>query len=328
MLITRIIARVSFWMLLALPGLALTSAHADTYPSKPVKLVVPFAAGGSTDIVARAVARVLGKSLAQSVIVENRPGASGNIGAEIVAKAAADGYTLLLTSTNLTLNPAVTKVLPYDAVRDFSPITMVAFAPMILVTQPAFGGKSLLELTQHIKANPGKLNFASSGAGGAPHLAGEMYKMGAGLDMVHVPYNGAAPAITDLLAGQVQMTFTTYLSAQGLLKAGKLRAVGVASANRLPLLPEVPTFNESGFKEFEIGTMFGLLAPAKTPPEIAQKIHAALESAAQTKEFRDQIVEQGGEVVVNTPEVFTGYIARDVEKWKRLIRQIGNINPS
>ena len=328
MSITGITTRVWLWLLLALPGLAPIAAYADNYPSKPVKLVVPFAAGGSTDIVARATARALAKSLGQSFIVENRPGASGNIGAEIVAKAAADGYTLLVATTNVTLNPAVTRVLPYDPVRDFSAITMVAFAPMVLVTQPGFGGKSLSELTQYIKANPGKMNFSSSGTGGAPHLAGEMYKMGAGLEMVHVPYNGAVPAITDILTGQVQMTFTTYLSAQGLLKSGKLRALGVGSANRLPLLPEVPTFNESGFKDFEIGTMFGLVAPAKTPQDIVQKIYTTLESAAQTKEFRDQIIEQGGEVVVNTPEAYADYIAKDVEKWKRLVKQIGNVNPS
>lgn len=328
MLITRSIVRVSLWVLPALSGLALTAAHADTYPTRTVRVIVPFNAGGSTDIVGRAAARVLSKSLGQNFVVENRPGASANIGAELVARAAPDGYTLLLATTNLTLNPAVLKAVPYDPVRDFTAITLVAFAPMIMVTQPGFGGTSLAELTQHIKANPGKLNFSSSGVGGAPHLAGEMYKMGAGLDMVHVPYGGAAPAIADTLSGQIQVTFTTYLSAQGLLKGGKLRAVAVASANRLAAIPDVPTFNESGFKEFEIGTMFGLLGPAKTPKEVVQKIYAALEAAAQTKEFRDLIVDQGAEIVVNTPEVYADYMVKDVDKWKKLIKQIGNINPS
>jgi tripartite-type tricarboxylate transporter receptor subunit TctC len=301
-------------------------AHAQSdYPAKPIKIVAPFAAGGSTDVLARVTAQVISKALGQSVVVENRPGASGNIGAEVVAKAAPDGYTLLFTSTNLTLNPAVTKDLPYDAVRDFTPITMVAFAPMVLITRPDFAGGNLRDLVTYVKANPGKANFSSSGKGGAPHLAGEMFKIGAGLDMVHVPYNGAAPALTDVVSGQVQMTFTTYVSAASLLQGNRVKAVAVASAQRLPLLPDVPTFGEAGYKGIEIGTMFGLLAPAKTPAPIVQKIFAAIQAAARTEEFKQQIAQQGGDLVVNTPEVYTRYIAEDVAKWKALIAKLGDV---
>lgn len=315
----------SLFALAAAASLTL-GAHAQSdYPARSVKIVAPFAPGGSTDVLARVTAQILTKALGQSFIVENRPGASGNIGAEAVARAAPDGYTLLFTSTNLTLNPAVTKNLPYDAVRDFAPVTMVAFAPMVLITRPDFGGGGIRDLVAYVKAHPGKTNFSSSGKGGAPHLAGEMFKIGAGLDIVHVPYNGAAPALTDVVSGQVQMTFTTYISAQSLLQGGRVKVLAVASAQRLPLLPNVPTFGEAGYKGIEIGTMFGLLAPAKTPGAVIQKIYGAIQAAAQTEEFKQQILMQGGEVVVNSPEVYTRYIADDVDKWKKLISQIGDV---
>jgi tripartite-type tricarboxylate transporter receptor subunit TctC len=300
------------------------NAQSD-FPTKPIKIIVPFAAGGSTDVLARVTGQVISRAVGQSVVVENRPGASGNIGAEAVARAAPDGYTLLFTSTNLTLNPAVTKNLPYDAVADFAPITMVAFAPMVLITRPDFGGNGIRDLVAYVKANPGKTNFSSSGKGGAPHLAGEMFKIGAGLDIVHVPYNGAAPALTDVVSGQVQMTFTTYISAQSLLQGNRVKVVAVASEKRLPLLPNVPTFGESGYNGIEIGTMFGLLAPAKTPSAVVQKIYGAIQAAGQTDAFKQQILQQGGEVVLNSPEVYTRYIAADVDKWKKLIAQIGDV---
>jgi tripartite-type tricarboxylate transporter receptor subunit TctC len=317
--------KLRHFALLAIAGLAL-GAHAQSdYPARTVKIIVPFAAGGSTDVLARVTGQVLTKALGHSFIVENRPGASGNIGAEVVALAAPDGYTLLFTSTNLTLNPAVTKNLPYDAVRDFAPVTMVAFAPMVLITRPDFGGGNIRDLVAYLKANPGKTNYSSSGKGGAPHLAGEMFKLGAGLDIVHVPYNGAAPALTDVVSGQVQMTFTTYISAQSLLQGGRVKVVAVASGQRLPLLPGVPTFAEAGYKGIEIGTMFGLLAPAKTPSAVIQKIYGAIRDAAKSEELKQQILMQGGEVVVNSPEVYTRYIAEDVDKWKKLIARIGDV---
>jgi tripartite-type tricarboxylate transporter receptor subunit TctC len=303
-----------------------TRAQGDAahYPSRPIRMIVPWAPGGSTDILARTTAERLTLALKQPVIVENRPGASGNIGAEAVARAAPDGYTLLFTSTNLTLNPAVIPHTPYDPIRDFTGISMVAFAPMMLVTKAGFAGDTLQGLIAYGKAHPGKLNFSSSGAGGAPHLAGEMFRMATGLDMVHVPYTGAAPALSDVLAGQVQMTFTTYISAQGMLAAGQMKALGVASRERLKVAPGVPTFAEQGL-DIEIGTMFGLLAPAGTPRFIIDKLYAAIEQAAKAPAFQEKILQQGGSVVADDPDHYNAYLREDVAKWARLVKQLGGV---
>ena len=308
-------------LLATLAGTAI--AQAD-FPSKSVRIVVPFAAAGSTDILARVMARALQAELGQSFVVDNKPGASGNIGAEIVAKAPADGYTLLYTSTNLTANPALMPV-PYDVVRDFAPVSRVAFLPLALFKSPSVQTKSLPELIALIKSQPGKFNFSSSGKGGAPHLAGELFKMSSGLDMVHVPYNGAGPALTDVAAGQVQLTFATYTSAQALLAAKKVDAVAVANRNRLATMPDTPTFDELGIKGMEIGTMNGLLAPAGTPPAVINKIYAALVKAGQSPEFRKQFVDQGGEVLLESPAVFTTYVREDLNRWKALIPKIGGL---
>jgi tripartite-type tricarboxylate transporter receptor subunit TctC len=301
----------------------LAFAQAD-YPSKPIRIVVPFAAAGSTDILARVLARALTAELGQSVLIDNKPGASGNIGAEIVAKAQPDGYTLLYTSTNLTANPAVMPV-PYDVIRDFTPISRIAFLPLALFKSPTVQTKSLDELVALIKANPGKFNFSSSGKGGAPHLAGELFKMGANLDMVHVPYNGAGPALTDVAAGQVQLTFTTYTSAQALMAAKKVDAVALANRSRLAVMPDVPTFEELGFKGMEIGTMNGLLAPAGTPRAVVDKIYAAIARAGQSAEFKKQFIDQGGDVLLEAPVPFTTYVRDDTNRWKTLIPKIGGV---
>jgi tripartite-type tricarboxylate transporter receptor subunit TctC len=299
-------------------------AQATDYPTKPVRIVVPFATAGSTDILARVLAKALSAELGQSFVVDNKPGASGNIGAEIVAKAPADGYTLLYTSTNLTANPAIMPV-PYDVVKDFAPISRVAFLPLALFKAPNVPAKTLPELVALIKSQPGKFNFSSSGAGGAPHLAGELFKMQAGLDMVHVPYNGAGPALTDVAAGQVQLTFTTFTSAQALLSAKRIDAVAVANRNRLATMPDTPTFEELGIKGMEIGTMNGLLAPAGTPPAVINKIYAALHKAGQSAEFRKQFIEQGGEVLLEDPRTFTTYVREDLGRWKTLTSKIGGL---
>ena len=314
------------YLLAPMLGIAVadTPAHA-AYPDKPIKIIVPWAPGGSTDILARDTAQRLSQALKQPVIVENRAGASGNIGAEAAARATADGYTLLFTSTNLTLNPAVIPHTPYDPVQDFAGITMVAFAPMMLVTKAGFAGDSLQGLMDYGKAHPGKLNFSSSGAGGAPHLAGEMFKRAARLDMVHIPYSGAAPALADVLAGQVQMTFTTYISAQGQLAAGALKALAVASSERLPVQADVPTFAEQGL-DIEIGTMFGLLAPAGTPPAAIQTLYQALKQASADPAFNASIIKQGGRMVINTPQDYGDYLRQDTRKWQALVQQIGGVD--
>ncbi|OZI37911.1 hypothetical protein CAL29_05970 [Bordetella genomosp. 10] len=320
-------ALTTFTLALPLGGLALPrAAHAAAdYPSRPIRLVVPWAPGGSTDILARTTAERLTKALKQPVIVDNRPGASGNIGADIVARAAPDGYTLLFTSTNLTLNPAVIPQTPYDPIKSFTGVTMVAFAPMMLVTKAGFAGDSLQGLIAYGKAHPGELNFSSSGAGGAPHLAGEMFKQATKLDITHVPYTGAAPALTDVLSGQVQMTFTTYISAQGLLSSGQLKALGVASKDRLPVLPKVPTFAEQGL-DIEIGTMFGLLAPAGTPRPIVDKLYGVVRQAAADSAFQEKILQQGGTVVADDPDHYNAYLREDVAKWAALIKKIGGVS--
>ncbi len=302
-------------------GLAM--AQSD-YPSKPIKIIVPFAAAGSTDILARSLANALSRELGQSVVVDNRPGASGNIGAEAVAKAAPDGYTLLYTSTNLTANPAQMKV-PYDVTRDFAPISRIAFLPLVLIKSAQVPSQSVQDLVSVVRANPGKYNFSSSGKGGAPHMAGELFKSAAGLDMTHVPYNGAGPALNDVAAGLVQLTFTTYTSAQALLKTDKVSAVAVAGKRRLVSLPQVPTFEESGVKGLEMGTMNGLLAPAKTPQPVIDKIYAAVLRAAERQEFKAQFVEQGAELLVEDPAQFAAYIRSDVQRWKELTARIGGV---
>ena len=318
------------WIRLAIAALACSctatfAQTAATYPSRPVKIIVPFAPAGSSDILARTVAGILSKELGQTFVVENRAGASGNIGAEAVAKAEPDGYTLLFTTTNLTLNPAVTKVLPYNAVTDFVPVTMVAFAPMLLIKGPQVQANSIRDLVAEIRKQPGKFNFSSSGKGGTPHLAGELFRMSANLDMTHIPYNGAAPALNDVASGQVQLTFTTYISARPLMSGKKVTALAVASRERLSALPDVPTFEEAGVKGVEIGTMFGLLAPAKTPPEIVQRLYGALAKAGQSAEFKAQIAEQGGNVVLNTPADYATYIRTDVARWKDLVTKVGGV---
>lgn len=302
----------------------LSFGQAAEYPSKPVRIVVPFAAAGSTDILARVMARALQVELGQNFIIDNKPGASGNIGAEIVAKAPADGYTLLYTGTNLTANPALMAV-PYDVVKDFAPISRVAFLPLALFKSPTVPARTVAELVALIKASPGKFNFSSSGKGGAPHLAGEFFRASSNLEMVHIPYNGAGPALNDVAAGQVQLTFSTYASAQALLAAKRIDAVAVANRNRLVTMPDVPTFEEVGIKGLEMGTMNGFFAPTNTPPAVIAKLYAALQKAGQSTEFRKQYVDQGGEVLLESPSVFATYIRDDLLRWKILIHNLGGI---
>ncbi len=300
-------------------GLAMAQAG---YPSKPIKLIVPFAAAGSTDILARGLALALSRELGQPVVVDNRPGASGNIGAEAVAKATPDGYTLLYTSTNLTANPAQMSV-PFDVVRDFAPISRIAFLPLVLIKSTQVPAASVQELVSAVRAAPGKFNYSSSGTGGAPHMAGALFQSAAGLEMTHVPYNGAGPALNDVAAGLVQLTFTTYTSAQALLKTDKVSAVAVAGKRRLDALPQIPTFEESGMRGLEMGTMNGLLAPAKTPPAVVEKIYAAVQRAAQRPDFKAQFLDQGADLLIEDPAHFSAYIRADVQRWKELSARTG-----
>jgi len=299
------------------------AAAQGSYPAKPVRLIVGYTPGGATDIVARLLAAKLQEALGQTVIVENKPGAGSNIASEFVAKSAPDGYTLLVGSIANATNMVVYKNLGYDTLRDFAPITQLMSAPSVLAVHPSFPAKNLQELIAAAKRDPGKYAFASSGSGGSPHLAGEMLKLRAGIDLIHVPYKGAAPALSDLLGGQVQIAFQTALSAVPYLQSGQLRAVAVAANKRLAQLPGVPTMAEAGLSDFEVSSWNGLFAPAKTPPEIIARLHAEAVKALAAPDFREKLTAQGAEAVGSTPEEFRAYIRAEIEKWGKVVRASG-----
>ena len=302
---------------------AASAAHAQgTYPDRPVRIIVGFSAGGSSDVLARLSAQSLTKALNQSFIVENRTGATGNIAHEAVAQAAPDGYTLLFATTDVTLNGATSKeALRFDPEKDFSPVTQVTFAPLMIFARPEAGG--LKEFIANLKANPNKLSYASTGRGTTTHLAAEQLKLVAKLDTQHIPYKGAAPAITAVLAGETEFIFTTHVSAKAQIEGGRLRPLAIASSTKSALLPNVQTFAEAGYP-IEFGTWFGLLAPAGTPPAIMGQLHQALVKASQTAEFRERIAGLGGEMIMSTPQSFKAFVARDVQKWKTLVKALGN----
>ena len=299
------------------------AAAQGNYPAKPIRLIVGYTPGGATDIVARLLATKLQEALGQTVIVENKPGAGSNIASELVAKSAPDGYTLLVGSIANATNMVVYKNLGYDTLRDFAPVTQLMSAPSVLAVHPSFPAKNLQELIALAKRDPGKYTFASSGSGGPPHLAGEMLKLRAGIDLIHVPYKGAAPALSDLLGGQVQMAFQTALSAVPHLQSGQLRAVAVAANKRLAQLPNVPTMAEAGLPDFEVSSWNGLFAPAKTPPEIVARLHAEAVKALTAPDLREKLNAQGAEAVGSTPEEFRAYIRAEIEKWGKVVRASG-----
>jgi len=290
------------------------------YPTKPIRLVVGYTPGGSTDVAARIIAAKLQEALGQSVVVENKPGATSNIGSEYVAKSAPDGYTLLLgTITNAT-NMVVYKNLGYDTLRDLAPITQLTRSPSVLTVSPKFPAKDLQELIALAKRNPGKYAFASTGSGGSTHLAGELLKLRAGIDLIHVPYKGGAPALADLIGGQVQIGFQTALSAIPQLQSGQLRPIAVAANKRLAQLPNVPTMAEAGLPDFEVSSWNGLFAPARTAPEIIARLHRETVKALAAPDVREKLIAEGAEPVGSTPEEFRVYIRAEIEKWGRVVR--------
>ena len=267
---------------------------AQTYPTKPIRIVVPFPAGGTTDVLARAAAQKLTESLGQPAVVDNRPGAGGNIGAELVAKSPPDGYTLLMGTVGThAINPSLYPKMPYDHVKDFAPVILVAGVPNVLVINPALPVNSVQELIAYAKANPGKLNFASSGNGTSIHLSGELFKTMAGVQMTHVPYKGSAPALQDLVGGQVQLMFDNLPSSLALIKGGKLKALAVTSSARAAALPDVPTLAESGLPGFEASSWFGLLAPAGTPQPIILKVNGDVAKWLASPEAKEKLLAQG-----------------------------------
>lgn len=299
-------------------------ARAQSYPSKPVTMVVPFPAGGTTDIVARLVAAKLSEAWGQPVIVDNRAGAGGNIGSAMVAKAAPDGYTLLMGTVGThAINASLYAKMPYDVVKDFQPITNVAAVPNMLVVYPELPVKTVKELIDYGKKNPGKLNMASSGNGTSIHLAGELFKVMTGVQMEHIPYKGSAPALTDLMGGQVQVMFDNMPSALPHVKAGKLRAIAVTTATRSPAMPDLPTIAEAGLPGFEAASWFGMLAPAGTPKDIVAKIHGDVVKLAKTTDLSEKLTQQGAAPVLNTPDEFAAYIKAELAKWEKVVKASG-----
>ncbi|WP_298368906.1 tripartite tricarboxylate transporter substrate binding protein [uncultured Bradyrhizobium sp.] len=288
--------RASSAFIVALTALLVAAppARAADYPTCPIKLVVPYAAGGPTDVLGRIVGEYLGRDLKQVVVVENKAGAQGAIGAEAVARSDPDGYTLFVTAASIfVLNPLLYKKLPYDPARDFRLLSVITDAPMIMEVHPSVPAKTIAEFVAYAKKNPGKLNFGSAGTGGTVHLAGEMFKQMAGVEMTHVPYKGAGPALQDLLSGNIQLMFDTLGTALPPVKSGMLRALGVSSTERVPDLPDLPTIAESGYPDYAVSVWYGIAAPSKVPHEIADKIKASLDRALNDEAFRASLVRIG-----------------------------------
>jgi len=317
-------SRLHRFALGALLALVATAASAQTYPTKPIRLVVPFPPGGATDILARDVAQKLTEAWGQQVIVDNRPGAGGNIGSELVAKSAPDGYTLEMGTVGThAINASLYAKMPYDHVKDFVPVILVAGVPNVLVVNPAVPANSVAELIAYAKANPGKLNFASSGNGTSIHLSGELFKFMAGVQMTHVPYKGSAPALQDLIGGQVQLMFDNLPPSLPQIKAGKLRALAVTSLARAPALPDVPTMAEAGLPGYEASSWFGVLAPAGTPPAIVTKLNAEIAKWLATPEAKEKLSKQGANAAGGTPEDFAKHIAAETAKWAKVVKDSG-----
>lgn len=300
---------------------AALSAGAQSYPEKPIRFVVPFPPGGSTDVLARRIAASFNASMGQPVVVENRAGAGGAIGSEVVAKSAPDGYTILIGVTgshgvSVSLNPA----LPYHPLRDFEPISRVVSAPLVIVTKPEFPTKTLAEFIAYSRANPGKVTFATPGNGTSMHLTGEMFNLAAGTKLVHVAYRGSAGAMNDLIGGQVDSMFSDLLVAMPFIQSGRVRPLAVTSATRHPLLPDVPTVAEAGVAGFEALSWQGLFAPAGTPKAIVDKLNAETRKALASPEIRDYFSAQGMEVKATSPAEFRAFIEKEIPKWARVIK--------
>lgn len=303
---------------------AVADIGAQTYPAKPVRMIVAYPPGGGTDIVGRMMAQKLGESLGQSVVVDNRGGATGNIGTELAARATPDGYTILMGNVAPNaINVSLFRKLPFDPVKDFAPVTLVASTPNILVVHPSLPVKSVQDLVALARQKPGALNFPSAGVGSSSHLAGELLKILTGIDLVHVPFKGGGPAVIAVLAGQVQLMFATMPAAMPHVKAGKLRPVAVTTAKRSQALPGLPTVAESGVAGYEAATWYGVLAPAGTPRRIVGRLHGEIVKILAAPETRERLGAQGFEPVGNTPVEFAAYIKAEIAKWAKVIRTAG-----
>ena len=304
--------------------LMLGAAYAQPFPTKPIRWVVPFAPGGSTDTLARTLAVKLSEALGQQVVIDNRAGASGNIGMEIVARAPADGHTILLGYiANVAIAPSLYEKLPFDPVKDYEPITLLATSPNVLVAHPTVAAKNLKELIALAKAQPGKLNYASASIASVGHLTGELLNDLAGIKMTHVAYKGSGQAVTDLLGGHIQLMFSGFSSTLPHIKSGKLRALAQTGEKRSPALPDVPTIAESGFPKFEATAWYGVHAPAKTPKPIVSRLNAELVKALKLPDVSERLGSLGFEIAATTPEYYGNYIRSEIKKWAKVVKASG-----
>lgn len=307
------------WVVLALLG---GTAAAQTYPSRPVRMMVPFPAGGGSDTMGRIVASRLGERLGQQIVVENRPGAAGSIGADIAARAPADGYMILLGSTSeLVQYPNVNPKIPYDPLRDFTPVSLVGTIPMVLVVHPSLPVKNVKDLVAMAKARPGEINFGSAGQGATTHLAVELFVLLTGVKLTHVPYKGSPQAVTDLVAGNVQLGIPTMPAALPFIKSGRVKVLGVTTAKRASNLPDVPTLSEAGVKGYEAALWTGILAPAGTPAQIINRLNGEIAKVLELKDVQDALARQGAEAESSTPQEFAAFLKREYAKWAKVVKE-------
>jgi tripartite-type tricarboxylate transporter receptor subunit TctC len=300
--------------------LACAAAWSQAYPAKPVRLLVPFAPGGTTDVLARLVGQKLSEALGQQFVIDNRPGAGGNIGTELAAKSPADGYTLVMSfDGTMAINPSTYRQLPFDAQRDLAPVASVAQVPLLIVVHPGVAANSIAELVALAKASPRRINYSSAGHGSTGHLTGELFSARAGIQMVHVPYKGGGQAVQDLLGGQIQMLVTALPTVEGHLKGGKLRALAFTSARRVPGAPDVPTLAESGYAGFDVLSWYGILAPAGTPQEVIGKLNAEINRLLQTPDMQARLGALGAEPTGGTAERFAQTIRADTARWAKVV---------
>ena len=317
-----LVARSVRWLIVftfALPILG-HSQSTTPYPAKPIRLIVPFAPGGGTDILARSLGQLLGSSLGQQVIVDNRPGAGGVLGAELTAKSAPDGYTIMMVSSSYSVNPALYK-LSFDPIKDLTPISQVASVPFVLVAHPSVPINNLRELIALAKAKPGQLNFASSGLGSSPHLAGEYFNMRAGTQIKHIPYKGGGPAIADVMGGHVQFLFSTVVQGIPHIKSESLKAIAIGSLKRSAALPDVPTIAESGIPGYDVTNWFGILGPRYMPRQIVEKLSTEIAKHLRNPEFMAKLAAEGAEPVGSTPAEFAQLISSEIEKYGRIVKE-------
>lgn len=312
-------------LLIIIAGILLCAGRtmAQDYPAKPIRFIIPLAPGGGGDILARSIAQKLNEKWGQPVIVDNRPGGGGVIGTEVVAKAPADGYTILMIATNHTVNPSLIPKLPYDAIADFAPVTQLTASPNILVLHPSLPATSLKELIALARQRPGQLNYSSAGNGTAGHLAAELMKMMAKIDVVHVPYKAAPQALSDLVSGQIQLQFSNLMTALPHVKSGRLRGIAVTTIQRSPAIPELPTMDQAGLRGYRVDQTYGVVAPGRTPAPIVAKLNAEIVNILKSPDIGQRMSAEGAMLVGNTPQEYLEYLKAELQKWTRVVKEVG-----